>query len=250
MQINYFNNYGGLIRDMKMKGNVLTGDIVLIRDPVEQNEAATKQYVDNVFNSLNVILITAGTLAITTLPALTGDITSFAGSNETRLVNQGFAVGPQSKVTVNEKGIVVGIEPLANSDIPNFDWSKVQFNKPNSVAGYGITDALDASGGAVSVNITLANNPASNKEAASKGYVDAAAASSNSSSSAGDLIYKPTDITPIGYLRCNGAMVVITTYQALFDKIGHTGSNPGGGYFYLPNLTDQSLSGFNYFIKY
>lgn len=250
MQVNYFNNYGGLIRDMKMKGNVLDGDIVLIRDPVEQNEAATKQYVDTIFSSLNVILISSGTLAITTLPALTGDVTSFAGSNETRLVNQGFSVGPQSKVQVNEKGIVVGIEPLGNSDIPNLDWSKVQFDKPNSIPGYGIVDALDESGGNVDVNISLYANPSTNKEAATKGYVDDAAASSNYSSNPGDLIYKPTNITPIGYLRCNGAMLVIKTYQALFDKIGHIDSNPGGGYFYLPDLTDRSFAGFNYFIEY
>lgn len=250
MQINYFNNYGGLIRDIKMKGNVLEGDIVLVRDPVEQNEVATKNYVDTVFSTLNVILINSGTLDITTLPALTGDVTSFPGTNQTLLANQGFSVGPQKKVTVNEKGIVIGIEALGNSDIPNLDWAKVTTDKPNNISGYGIVDALDSNGGDVSVNITLNANPSGLKEAATKGYVDALAVSNNSSSNPGDLIYKPTTITPIGFLRCNGAMIQITTYQALFDKIGHTGPNPGGGYFYLPDLTDQSHSDFNYYIKY
>lgn len=250
MQINYFTNYGGMIRDIKMKGNVMSGDIILVRDPVEQNEAATKNYVDNIFNNLNVILINSGVLDASNLPALTGDVTSFAGSNATQLVNRGFSVGPQTKLVVNEKGIVESIQPIGNSDIPNLDWSKIQFNKPNTITGYGIKDAIDVTGGVITDNVTLYANPSADKHAATKGYVDTAAAGTNASSSPGDLIYKPTDITPIGYLRCNGASVVITTYQALFDKIGHTGSNPGGGYFYLPNLLDMSHNGYNYFIKY
>lgn len=251
MNVNYFNNFGGLIRDIKMKGNVLVDDIILIRDPVELNEAATKNYVDTVFSTLNVILITSGTLSPTQMPGFTGDVTSFPSTNVTSLLNRGYAVGALTKVTVNEKGIIEGIHPLGNSDIPNFDWAKVTSDKPTTLAGYGIEDALDASGGTVSVNLTMNANPSAAKGAATKGYVDTAAAATNSSgSNPGDLLFKPTDITPIGYLRCNGAMVVITTYQALFDIIGHTGSNPGGGYFYLPNLTDMSVNGYNYFIKY
>lgn len=250
MQVIYFTNYGGMIRDVKMKGNVMQGDIVLIRDPVEQLEAATKKYVDDLFNSLNVILISSGTVPATSLPGFTGDVTSFPGTNVTQLINQGFSVGPQVKVSVNEQGIVVGIQPLGNSDIPNFDWSKITSDKPTTVAGYGITDALDTTGGDTHENLTMSQHPLVDTEAATKGYVDAAAGGANAASEPGSLIFKPTDITPIGFLRANGAMLQITAYQALFDKIGHTGANPGGGYFYLPNLTDQSHAGYNYFIKY
>lgn len=251
MQVNYFNNFGGLIRDIKLKGTTLIGDIILIRDPVELNEAASKKYVDDVFSSLNVILITSGVLDPARIPSLSGDVTSAAGTTLTSLINYGYSNDPRVKFTVNEKGIIEGVHPLGNSDIPNLDWSKITSDKPTTLAGYGITDALDASGGTISVNLTMNANPGSAKAAATKGYVDTAAATTNSSgSNPGDLLFKPTDITPIGYLRCNGAMAVITTYQALFDAIGHTGSNPGGGYFYLPNLTDMSANGYNYFIKY
>lgn len=250
MQVNYFNNFGGVIRDIKLKGNTLTGDLILIRDPVDLNEAATKNYVDNLFNSLNVMLITTGVLSPTQLPALSGDVVSNPGTNVTSLLFRGFTVTPVTKTAVNQKGIVEAIFTLSGSDIPGFDWSKITADKPTTLGGYGITDAIDTSGGSVDVNLTMAQNPTSAKEVATKAYVDAAAASVNSAAVTGDLIYKPTDITPLGYLRCNGALLVITAYQALFDKIGHVGSNPGGGYFYLPNLSDLSNHNYNYFIKY
>lgn len=54
----------------------------------------------------------------------------------------------------------------------------------------------------------------------------------------GEIVVKPR------WLGCNGALVLITTYQNLFNQIGHAynpagpGINPGGGQFYLPNYTD------------
>ncbi|WP_413943972.1 hypothetical protein [Bdellovibrio sp. HCB-162] len=43
------------------------------------------------------------------------------------------------------------LPPLAASDIPNLDWSKITTGKPTTLSGYGITDALVKNGGGVGV---------------------------------------------------------------------------------------------------
>lgn len=50
--------------------------------------------------------------------------------------------GTFPKVTFDLKGRVIRGQSLLPSDIPDLDWSKIQYNKPTTLAGYGITDAL------------------------------------------------------------------------------------------------------------
>lgn len=251
MQVIYFNNYGGLIRDIKMKGNVLEGDIVAARHPIEQNEVATKGYTDDLFSNLSVALLTTGTIKISNLPGFTGDGVSNPGENTIVLAPRGFLTDTRSKVVVDAKGMVSGLGILDNSDIPNLDWSKITSDKPTTLAGYGITDALGVSGGTLNVNVTLRGDPLQAKEAATKKYVDDAALALQSSGSVvGDLILRNVPYTPAGYLLCNGGVVRITDYSALFGVIGHLGADPGGGYFFLPNLTSDEHQGYRYYIKY
>ncbi|WP_396190424.1 tail fiber protein [Flavobacterium sp.] len=263
MNVIYFNQFGGLIQDLTMKGNTLEGELILIRDPLEPNEAATKSYTDTVFSNLNTMLIVSGNFTASQMPALSGDASSLSGTTLTYLPNRGFSETPQTKVTVNSKGIVEALGGLSANDYPSLDWSKIMnlqgvsgvfeydLTPPTSFAGYGITDAIDTNGGNLIGNLKLWRHPVGGTEAATKGYTDGQAAASNTGAAVGSLIFKPTENTPTGYLRCNGASVTITTYQSLFDTIGHvTGTNPGGGNFYLPNLTDRSFLGYNYYIKY
>ncbi len=108
---------------------------------------------------------------ITTNQAITvsGDAT---GSGTTTialtLANSGVAAGTYTKVTVDAKGrVTVGANPT-------------------TLAGYGITDALNAgTGGSVAGNITMTSgatitglpNPVSGSDAANRAYVDASIAS-------------------------------------------------------------------------
>ena len=118
MQVIYFNNYGGLIRDITMKGNTLEGDIVAARDPIEQNEAATKGHTDNLFSNLSVALLTTGTIKISNLPGFTGDAVSNPGENTINFTPRGFLTDTRAKVVVDAKGMVSGLGILDNSDSP------------------------------------------------------------------------------------------------------------------------------------
>jgi phage-related tail fiber protein len=86
-----------------------------------------------------------GTLNVSALPILTGDVTSTAGDNTLSLVDTGTA-GTYLKVTTDAKGRVTeGVSVLTATDIPSLNWSKIAYGKPTSVDGFGITDAIKTS---------------------------------------------------------------------------------------------------------
>ena len=209
-----------------------TGPIILANDPVSNNEAATKNYVDIIFNNLNANNLVSGTIPINRLPAFTGDVISISGTNNFILQNTEVIPGTYTKVTVDSKGRITFGANLSASDIPNFNWNKITSNKPTTLAGYGITNALNINGSIVTGFISI-NNPTSNLHAVTKQYVDNAISNSNSSGLAvGDIIRRPNSTTPSGFLRCNGAQVSKTTYANLYSVIGDIYSfnlHPGNG---------------------
>ncbi|MBJ2227367.1 phage tail protein, partial [Pseudomonas sp. MF7451] len=87
-------------------------------------------------------LETARTLSIS--GAGTGEAQFDGGDNANillTLADSGVKAGTYPKVQVNAKGIVVGAQALTAQDIPGLDWSKITSGKPNTLNGYGITDA-------------------------------------------------------------------------------------------------------------
>ncbi|EPJ7979341.1 phage tail protein, partial [Pseudomonas aeruginosa] len=58
------------------------------------------------------------------------------------LADSGVVPGVYPKVTINAKGLVTAGASLSAADIPSLDWSKINSGKPNTLGGYGITDAL------------------------------------------------------------------------------------------------------------
>ena len=77
----------------------------------------------------------------------TGEAQFDGGDNATiplTLADSGVKAGTYPKVQVNAKGIVVGAQALSAQDIPGLDWSKITSGKPNTLNGYGITDAIHA----------------------------------------------------------------------------------------------------------
>lgn len=95
---------------------------------------------------------TASKLQTARTISLSGDVTgsvSFDGSANvtiaTTLANSGVTAGTYTKVTVDAKGRVTSGTTLSASDIPGLDWSKIISGKPTTLAGYGITDAVNIS---------------------------------------------------------------------------------------------------------
>lgn len=100
-------------------------------------------------------------------------------------------------------------------------------------------------GGNISIGgtTTLSGDPTLALEAATKQYVDAAAAGSSPS---GALIMWPTGTAPSGWLLCNGAAVSRTTYAALFAVIGTTfGAGDTTTTFNLPDYRNRMPIGVN-----
>lgn len=90
---------------------------------------------------------------------------------------------------------------------------------------------------AISGSTTLSADPTLALQAATKQYVDSAAAGSSPS---GALVMWPTATAPTGWLLCNGAAVSRATYAALFAVIGTTfGSGDGSTTFNLPDYRDR-----------
>lgn len=92
-----------------------------VADPVDAQDAATKNFSSNASN------LDSGTLGAARLPAFTGDATSSAGSSALTLATVNADVGTYAGIQVNAKGLVIGATALT------------------TLAQYGITDSISAS---------------------------------------------------------------------------------------------------------
>jgi len=219
MRINLHKNDAYSEGGFTSLGGQIVGQLILSRDPQAVLEATTKQYIDTGVTNILATNVKTGTLDVARFPALTGDITSEAGSGSISLNTTGIAANTYTKPTVNSKGRVTSGGNITNTDIPNLSWSKITSGKPTTLSGYGITDGLAKGGDTLTGFLTLNNVPTSNLEAANKQYVDNKA-SAASAYAVGDLVTRPSTITPSGFLRCNGGELSKTTYSALYAVVG------------------------------
>lgn len=87
-----------------------------------------------------------------------------AGNPTLSLSNSGVVAGSYAKVTVDALGRVTAGSSMVAADVPNLDWSKITTGKPNSLGGYGITDAYTKT--QVDYLITTNKSPAASKTVA------------------------------------------------------------------------------------
>jgi phage-related tail fiber protein len=77
---------------------------------------------------------------------LTGDATGTGTTSLALTLANVVTAGVGVKITYNSKGLVTGAGSLIASDIPSLPWSKIISGLPTTLAGYGITDAVNNKG--------------------------------------------------------------------------------------------------------
>lgn len=232
MKYSIFENGGDLEGSVSINGLTMTGKLKLLREATEPNEAVNKQFVDNAVGNLDASKILSGTMPVDRFPGLSGDFVSVAGSGVISLKNTGVIPGNYTKVTVNNSGLVISGGNLTENDIPNLGWEKITEGKPTTLAGYGITDAVNRNNGTVNGNVTLAHDPIDDDDVVTKAYADNALAN-REALSVGDIVQNAGIDTPVGFLRCNGAEVNKSLYADLYailgDKVISNSQIPGSG---------------------
>lgn len=202
--------YGGAA--LSESGSDLVAKLLLLGNPTLSMEAATKNYVELKHDNLSASLFGIGAVPIAALPAFVGDVRRQEGSNTTALNSLGLSPGNYAKVTVDAKGRVNAVSFLAESDIPVLSWSKINAGLPTTVAGYGITDALTATGGTMTGTLSVAAASNTLSSLANKAHVDG----KKGVVKPGEVIRRCSSITPVGYLRTNAGLVSKTTYSRLY----------------------------------
>lgn len=198
----------------------LTSPLILASDPTLPLHPVTKRYADAKVNILAASGFSSGTLSVARLPQFLGDVTMPAGGGTLTLTPTGVAPGTYTKLTVSASGRILAGTALSASDIPSLSWSKIVSGKPTTLAGYGITDALTATGGTITGDLSITTSPVNNYHLANKNYVDGSIVPGGDSIVVGDIVRVANVATPTGFLRANGGKVSKTTYAALYSVIG------------------------------
>ena len=228
MRYNIYENGGAVEGLVTISGMTVTGYIRLRHNPVENTEAASKQYVDSLLALLDSNSVKQGVFNKERLPTFTGgQVTSVAGNNVLAITPTGVAPNTYTKITVGVNGLVTSGSNLTPADIPSISFSKITTGKLTTLAGYGIVDGVSRVNGAITGNLTLSGAPIVATDVATKQYTDNKTLN-NKTYQTGDLITGSYDTPPTGFLRCNGGEVSKTTYAALYGVIGDAFGGGGG----------------------
>lgn len=229
----------------EVKSIVFTGPLYLHDDPIHIKDAATKQYVDSKFSALHANDLQAGTIKNNVVPRFQGDVSNQQASTVFSLNSVGMEAGSYNKVRVEFKGRVVEGSVLLNEDIPNLTWQKVLRDRPNTMAGYGITDIVGNVGGAVGEGFRIQGQPTELLHLVNRRYVMDMLSSGGSNARPGSVFPYATDVGVEGFLRCNGAYVSKTLYPKLYDVIGDKYNYDGEPTYGAPWQQQYNISKLN-----
>lgn len=253
MRFKMYNGSGYGLNALSPAGGTLMAPLYLPPNPTNPMHAVTKGYVDTTLGTVNSANIT-GTIPAARLPAFTGAHIASAGSGVFELKPTGVVPGTYNKVTVNSKGLVTYGEMVDYSTLTNVSWSSITKDKPTTLEGYGITDALRTTGGTMTGALYITGTPTDPTHLVNKSYVDALIAQKQAqgSTTVGDIIQSVSTTTPTNYLRCNGAVISRTTYASLFAVIGtrYNSGTVAADMFKLPDTTLTDAAGMTTYIKY
>lgn len=209
-------------------GGIVSGSVFLNELPKTVYQAATKEYVEQKREVLTGEQFVSGYLINTTLPGFTGDLVKGEGSSLIGLTGGVVVPGTYTKCLVNAKGQVTLGMVLAETDLPDLPFSIIA-NKPNSLSGYNINNALPITGGNMlgTLKVTSCTNltDLANKDIADYYKMD-------TNIEIGTYVYKTNKTQTPFFLRCNGSDVLISMYEGLYGVIGDSFSvefTPGFG---------------------
>lgn len=212
----------------------LYGSVTLHQDPAVDLQAANVNYVDQKAASIPAGRFATGEIPKETLPVLTGDVIKPEGTDTVVIAPTGIPNNStHSKVTINNKGQVIGSAVFIESDVPELSFSHVETNKPTTVEGYGITNALKEDGGEFTGTLKVTTVSEDSNSLANLTFLETQSSGGGGSGvSVGGIIYRNSPTAPTGFLKCNGGEVSKTTYAALYSVVGdlftyHT--QPGAG---------------------
>lgn len=169
----------GIVDAVHLNGDIMTGFLTLVADPILPLQAATKQYVDAATGGVGFTV--GGGLAIvgTVLSVVSANPTNIAiGANSINLGTTGVAAGTYNQVTVDVYGRVTSASTIGNSpitlsgDAAGTGTSAITVvlsntgvvagtyrsitvdskgratagSNPTNLSGYGITDAVNKNG--------------------------------------------------------------------------------------------------------
>ncbi len=196
-----------------------------ISAPVAGLEAATKEYVDNRFDNYPASAFTVNARAkASVMPELRGDgYTEPDGVTDSilrfKLNTTGVIAGSYPVVSVDAKGRVITGRGLVQSDLPSIPYSKL-INKPATVGGYGITNALKLTGGTINGSLKLSGLVETDSQLVTKEMVDGYFESGDAVPIGGVLFNIRSNLNGTPYLRTNGAQLNKSTYSALYSVVG------------------------------
>lgn len=219
MEVNSLNSASSGTSGFGLGGGALTTPLYLLGNPSQPLEAATKQYVDAIVNSIPTSLITSGTMDAQRFPSLSGDVDNAQGSGVLTLKTGTLAAGTYTKAIVSGKGFVTDASQITVDDIPPVSWNLFATGRPTTLSGYGITDAVAKAGGAMTGYLSLQTTASQSLHAVNKTYVDNKILNS-SGMPTGSIMTSPSTSSQTGFLRCNGGEVSKTTYANLYAIIG------------------------------
>ena len=201
-----------------LRGMELKVPLILNRDPVVPNQAATKSYLDYIKNGLSAASIQSGTINPLVFPGFEGDVVNQPNTNIITLKPTGIIPGTYVKVVTDTKGRITGADALTNADVPSFSFAKVR-NIPSSLAGYGILDGLSNNGGTAQGAISVVD-PVDPNAIANKKYVDSI--SVGSSYAVGDIVISIDPNYPNLFVPCEQDRTLNPGFfSELFSAIGH-----------------------------
>ncbi|AVG15399.1 hypothetical protein CFN79_05705 [Chromobacterium vaccinii] len=118
-----------------LQGKQLANRTVFLKKQIDDlvSGALAAEYADRLKTPRNIAMTGDGNWSV-----------AFDGngnvSGTLTLANSGVAPGSYGIVTVDAKGRVTAARQMNGNDVPAHDWNKISSGKPNTLAGYGITD--------------------------------------------------------------------------------------------------------------